>query len=293
MIDNIATASFANTDGTVTTLSSNIVSIRVDELLDIAIAARNAAAVMAGAGATDQPLAFSLTNAGNGPEAFVLSVGPSGSGMDFNPRFKWLAMDGNGNGFYDPVVDPLLGSDGLTPLLQPGEARIFFVLCDIPATAEEGQRGGVTLTGKAETGAGHSGTVFEGRGVDGGTAVVGATGAQRDAQGQYHVAQPDLILVKSATVANGQNGNAVSGATLHYVLDARTAGTGALSNLDISDLIPTGTSYLPGSLMLDTRPLSDASDADSGTADAQGIRVSLGTVEAGITHRVEFKVIVN
>lgn len=293
LIDNVATASFANIDGTVTTLSSNMVTLRIDELLDIAIATRDAADVAAGSGATDQPLAFSLTNAGNGPEAFLLSVGQGGSDVDFNPLFKGLAMDGNANGIYDPGVDPLLGSDRLTPIFQPGQSRTLFVLCDIPVSANEGDRGGVTLTGQAQTGTGRPGTAFDGRGVDGSAAVVGATGAQQDGPGQYRVARPDLRFTKSATVTDGQNGNAVSGATLHYVLDAQVASAGALSNLEISDLIPVGTTYLPGSLLLDTRSLSDASDGDVGDADGQRVRVKLGTVAGGVSHRVEFRVTLN
>jgi len=62
----------------------------------------------------------------------------------------------------------------------------------------------------------------------------------------------------------------------------------------ITDVIPAGTTYAPGTLALDGSTLSDAADGDAGRAsDADGINVSLGTVAGGTTRNVTFDVVID
>ena len=79
-------------------------------------------------------------------------------------------------------------------------------------------------------------------------------------------------------------------------------GTGSLTSVLIADNVPAGTTYEPGTLTLQGGPLSDAADADAGrfVAPAAGppavpgrIEVGLGSVSAGQTRTVTFRVRIN
>ena len=84
--------------------------------------------------------------------------------------------------------------------------------------------------------------------------------------------------------------NPTHGATVTYTIAARFAGDGQARGATVSDPIPDGTAYVPGSLRLDGTALSDAADADAGTADAAGITVALGTVAAPALRTISFQV---
>jgi hypothetical protein len=63
-----------------------------------------------------------------------------------------------------------------------------------------------------------------------------------------------------------------------------------LSNVRISDPVPAGTSFAPGSITLEGTALSDAADADAGSYTGSGIAVSLGSLASGASRTVTFKV---
>src|SRR4051812_27961363 len=73
-IDNSATATFDLPGGGTSTVTSNTVSVRVDELLDVGVASADPGDVTTSPGATAQDLKFKVTNAGNGSEGFKLTA---------------------------------------------------------------------------------------------------------------------------------------------------------------------------------------------------------------------------
>ena len=103
-----------------------------------------------------------------------------------------------------------------------------------------------------------------------------------------------VTLTKSATISDQfGSANPVPGATVIYSLVAKVTGSGTARSLGVADVIPAGTTYVPGSLKLDGAGLTDGSDSDTGTADASGIAVSLGDVAGGNTRTVNFSVKIN
>nr|WP_243848374.1 hypothetical protein [Sphingomonas insulae] len=80
----------------------------------------------------------------------------------------------------------------------------------------------------------------------------------------------------------------MTGAVVTYRLEARFTGPAAAARID--DPVPQGTRYVPGSLTLDSAPLSDAADADSGQADDATVAVALGDIAAATTRTVQFQV---
>ncbi len=290
-ITNVATATYELPNGDEATIDSNIVTLKVDELLDVSVAWSDPSDVSTSAGAAGQLLKFTVTNGGNGAEAFTLATLANGGGDDFDPSVTSIVLDSNGNGAYDAGVDTVYLSGSNDPQLDPDQSITVFVLSGIPAGAGDGQRGRVDLTAAARTGSGAPGTGFAGQGQGGGDAVVGATGADSEDDGYYRVAKATVAFVKSATVADAFGGTAAApGSTITYTLAATVSGTGSLANLRVSDPVPAGTTYQAGSLTLEGAPLTDSADADSGSFTGTGIAVGLGTIAAGTTKTITFQV---
>jgi hypothetical protein len=283
LIENTASATY-NTGGPTQTIDSNTVSFEVAELLDVAVATQNSGAVPVTGSAV---LTFLVTNTGNGPEQFVLTADPAVAGNDFDATVDTLAVDTNNNGVYDPGVDTLLTNGGTSISVDPDESITVFVLVTAPAGTADGDTSDVRLTAEAATGTGTPGDVFVGAGEGGVDAVVGSSGGDDDDVGALIASVATVALVKSAVILDPFGGTqAVPGAVVTFSIAATVSGSGAL----ITDAIPASTTYEAGTVTLDAASLTDAADADAGTASASGVSVDLGTVSAGTTRTVTFQV---
>ena len=292
LIENTAQASYDAGDG-VETVDSNTVTLKVDELLDVAVASLNAGPIAANSGTAI--LTFSVTNTGNGPEAYNLTANPTVTGNDFETTVDSIAVDTNGNGVYDPGVDQILTGPEQTAVLAADEALTVFVIVTVPGTAADTEQSQVDLLADAVTGTGAPGTVFPGEGENGGDAVAGPGGADDNDKGTIIVGIATVDLIKAATVVDPFGGTTVvPGSVVTFTITADVAGSGTVDSLVVSDPIPAGTTYAASSLTLDSNALTDAADADAGTAsNAAGISVDLGTVAGGTTHFITFDVTVD
>ena len=294
VINNSATATYDLPGGGSDSVTSNTVSLTVDELLDVSVASTDGGDVSVVPAAANQVLTFRVTNAGNGSEAFQLTARDNAGGDDFDPATTSIVIDANNNGVYDPGVDTVYVSGSNDPVLAPDGSALVFVLSSIPAGAGNGQRGRVDLIAVAATGSGAPGTTFAGQGQGGGDAVVGATGADAEDDGYYAVAAATDSFVKSATVVDPFNGaTRVPGSTITYRLVASVSGSGSLANLRIADAIPAGATYKAGSITLESAAVTDAADADAGEFTGTGIAVHLGAVAAGASRTVTFQVTID
>lgn len=233
-IENTASASYDTGDGTArTSVASNTVTLKVDELIDVFVDNTDAQPIEGGNGATRRVTTFRVTNTGNGPERFRLASSGALTGDDFDPEDLAIYLDAPGGvvGQYD---------EGDT-LYSPG-----------------------------------------------------AGGAQSAADGRYRVAAATIALVKSQKVADPFGGTRpVPGSTVTYSLAAEISGSGSLTGLRLSDTVPTGSSYQPGSITLNGVVKSDAADADEARFENGTVTVSLGTVPAGESRTVTFRVTVD
>jgi uncharacterized repeat protein (TIGR01451 family) len=291
LIENTATATYTSGAGT-GSVTSNKVTVKVDELLDVAVATLSTAP----ATATTAPavLIYSVTNSGNGPEAFNLAADPKVSGNAFDGAIKSVVIDSNGNGVYDAGVDTVVTAGSATPLLAPDKGITVFVLVTLPAGAGDAATSQVRLTASAVTGTGTPGTSFAGKGEGGGDAVVGLTTASANSLAALIASLANVTLTKTAVIADPfGTAKPVPGAVVTYSLSAKVTGSGSVDGLHVIDTIPDGTTYVPGSLKLDTAALTDAADTDAGTGAATGIDVALAKVAGGTTRTVVFAVKIN
>lgn len=291
LIENTATATYTSgsSGGTVT---SNKVTVKVDEVLDVAVSTLST--TPASASSAPAVLTYSVTNAGNGPEAFNLVANSQVSGNAFDGTVTAIVLDSNGNGVYDAGVDQVLTSGAATPSLSPDGSLKVFVLVTLPAGATDAQTSQVRLVASSVTGTGSPGTSFSGQGQGGGDAVVGLTTASANSLASLVASLANVSLSKSAVIVD-QFGTAkpVPGATVTYTIAANVTGSGVAEGLHIVDAIPSGTTYVPGSLKLDANALTDASDTDAGVGGTSGIDVTLGSVAGGSTRTVNFAVTIN
>ena len=88
---------------------------------------------------------------------------------------------------------------------------------------------------------------------------------------------PDLELAKSAVDLNG--GPLDAGDEVLFTVRVPNNGQDAARNVVVSDVIPAGTSYVPDSLTIDDRPVTDVAGDDNGEVAATPARVvaRLGT----------------
>ena len=292
VIQNTATATYT-AGSTTASVNSNTVSVKVDELINVAVTGLTT--TPAAASTTPAVLVYSVTNTGNGNEAFNLTADPNVPGDAFVGVVQSVVVDSNGNGIYDPGVDTVIANGSAGPALAPDASIKVFVLVGLPGTATDGQTSNVKLTAASVTGTGAPGTLLAGKGDGGVDAVIGTSTASQHAQDPLIASLAQVTLTKSATILDPFGGTTpVPGSVVTYSLVAHVAGSGTATNLHVTDVIPTGTTYQPGTLTLAGTTLTDAVDADAGSAGASGVDVALGSIAGGSPDKtVTFKVKIN
>ena len=296
-IQNTAEVSYA-VGGVTATATSNTVSVRVAEILDVVVTPQTPT-VAVSAGDTAREQVYRVTNTGNGPEAFHLVTTSTLGGDEFDPAVATpsIYFDTDGSGDLSAADTPYVAGSN-DPLLAPDGSVTILIVNDIPATVVDGNRGFARLTADARTGSGAAGTAFAGQGAGGTDAVVGLSGATASAQSQYLVTSVTVNAVKSQAVVDQFGGSRpLPGARINYTIVVSATGAGSAATAMFTDRIPANTTYVPGSLRLNTAALSDSADADAGeyttTPDAR-VRVNLGALaQASGNQTIEFAVLIN
>ena len=282
-IENSATVDF-DLGGTPITLTSNATSITVAELIDVTVTLQSGQTQVA-PGDSGRALLFRVTNIGNGSEVFQLAIDSTLTGDDFDPvpdAPDAIYFDTDGSGDFN-IANDLPYQPGVNdPNLAADASVDVFLVNDIPGATANGDIGRSQLTATAETGNDVPGTAFPGQGDGGTDAVVGATGGQALAFGEYLVADVQANVVKSQVVADPFGGTEpVPGATITYTITVEITSGGTAAGSVVRDAIPTNTTFVASSLSLNAAALSDAVDADAGELDTAGtptVVVRLGDI---------------
>jgi uncharacterized repeat protein (TIGR01451 family) len=290
-ISNVATVT-ADLGGTPISVDSNTDLLVTDELLELDVTLLTVGNVVTPTPATGRVLTYRVTNTGNGVETVTLTALSALGGDDFDPTLEDIYLDTNTNGIYDSGVDTLYAAGTNDPVLDANDPAaddvVVFVLNAIPGGLADGELGNSQLSAAANTGTGAPGDVFP-NGGDGGAidAIVGTTGADDSAQGVYEVTDVTLAIVKSSAVADLFGGSsATPGATITYTLVVTVTGSGSADDVVVSDAIPANTTYVAGSMTLNTVAQTDlddppTDDADFNVTTAGAITIALGTLPGG------------
>jgi uncharacterized repeat protein (TIGR01451 family) len=297
-IQNTAQVSYT-IGATPVTTASNTVAVTVAEVLDVVVTLQSATTTVS-PGAANQVLVYRLTNTGNSSEGFRLTLTSVLGGDEFDPvpATPSIYFDTDGSGTLTPADTPYTPGANDPVLLQDTFVTVL-VVNNIPTGLANGARGLSQLEADALTGTGAPGTVFAGQGPGGTDAVVGTTGADGEATGQYVVADITLTAVKTSTVTDPFGGaRPIPGARIRYQVVVTATGTGTAVGASFRDPIPANTTFVPGSITFNGNPLTDSTaDADAGgysTSPAPAVQASLGDLtQASGPQTLVFDVTIN
>ncbi len=278
-ITNQASVSFVVETATLNQ-SSNPVTLKVAEVLNVTLQWQDASNILAKADETDKVATFLLTNTGNGSEGFTLTVDNGIAGDQFDPVLSGVYLDANNNNVYDAGQDTLYNAGANDPVLAADASIRLFVLNDIPTGVVDSNLGQSRLSAAAKTGIGTPGTAYPGAGDGGINAVVGTTGGAAGDVATLQIAAVDVAVVKSAVVADPFGGTEpMPTAVVTYSIAVTVSGSGTAQSVTVTDPIPANTTYVPGSIKLDGAALLDPVDGDAGEFDAGKITVRLGNLQ--------------
>ncbi|MFQ6604718.1 MAG: hypothetical protein ACE5D8_04100 [Fidelibacterota bacterium] len=192
--------------------------------------------------------------------------------LTFSDAWTWALYLDEGNGTRDGS-EPLLtdsNADGLDDAgsIAASSSVTVFAVATIPAGTPDGDIHAFTLTG---TSSGNSLV------TDYATFTITTTA-------------PFLTLSKSVL----PTGNQPPGTVLTYSVTVNNAGSGTATSVVITDNIPANTSYVSGSLTIDSVLKNDLTSVDpEASCDGTVATFNLGQVSSGGSHTVTFQVTIN
>lgn len=276
IITNTATASYS-VNGTSNTVSSNTASFVVDRKVNLTVIVDQSGTTKVTPGQQGAVAKFKVTNNTNGVQDFLLfarqplefPLGLLSGTDDFNVDAIKAVMD-DGDGVYDPAKDTQTWIDELAP----DTSRTVFIVGDVPNLTTQRQADvGLEVAVAAGGATGTKGAlliptdlnlldrdaeldvVFADNDNDGllgpdlvrnGRAWAYASFEQLASSLDIRVAKTSSVISDGVSVGNPK---ALPGALVQYCLTI-TNGT-ALStatNLSLTDVVPAGTTYVPGSI---------------------------------------------
>ena len=264
-------------------------------------------------GATNQVVSYTITNTGNGDEAYKVTVVDSATGdtLDLTAANIHIYYEDETEGYQgteSSLLDDLIN-------LTPGQSVTILVVVDIPSTAVDGDTAITELNVVSQTTGASSadvGDVLTGVGDSGTDAVVGMDSGTVTLNHTYEVVDTVYLTIDKSVVNQLDpfgGDTAVPGTVTTYRIEVTVKA--ALDNLVIIDPLPAEVTYVEGSmfkldgtateLLTSTNATSltdDSTDADGAKyedgIDGSGrVTVDLGDQSAAGVITIEFKVTIN
>lgn len=257
-ITNQASVSYEDANGNTLTALSNIVTTTVSQLATVVVDPDNSATADPGDVVV---YAHTVTNSGNGDDTINLTASSSQGWTTV------VFVDVNANGQYDAGTDTVVADTGLLP--ADGTFDVW-VAVTVPAGTLDGTVDVTTVTGTS---------VFDGTVSD--TALDTTT-----------ISSPTLTVTKSVLPAGPQT----PGTVLTYTVVIDNGGSGAASNVVMTDPVPANTTFVPGSITWNAIPQTDGGGDDAGDHDvttAGAVTVTVGGLASGASSTITFQVTIN
>lgn len=260
VIGNQASATYTDGAGTSRSTTSNLVQTTVSQVKSFTLTANGSRTAAPG-----QTVYYPhvITNTGNGTDSYALGAVTTGGGFTHAGPLVYYA-DADGNGVPDNAVQ--ITSSGA---VAAGTQFRFVVAAVVPGGATLGQTGTLTIP-------------------------VTDTGGNSLSNTDTTTVAASAVTVTKALSVNA--GPSPSAAALTVTLSYTNAGTAAASNLVLTDVLPTGMTYVTGSGSWSGQALTDAAAGDpaginySWTAGSRTVAATITTVPAGGSGQVTFQV---
>ncbi|MEC5384918.1 hypothetical protein VVD49_04245 [Uliginosibacterium sp. H3] len=267
-IGNQASATYSDSSATVRTVTSNSVVTIVQQVASLTLGSNGAKQVSLG-GLVTYP--HTVTNTGNGNDSFNLSTSNSGT---FSFLTVTIYADVNGDGVPDSTT-PITS----TGSIAPGGTFNFVVVGVVPPTAVAGNTNSLVVTAASAL-----------------TPAVTASNTDTTTVSGNAV----INVTKSIDLAAGLAGSGPRTFTLTYT----NTGNSTATNLTLTDVIPSGMTYVGGSGRWSgsgATVLTDANSADNQSGIVYDYAITLATrvtaviasVPAGASGTLSFQVNIN
>lgn len=310
LITNTATANYL-VSGIAATPVVAAIAFNVDEIIDVQITSTDAAGLIDVATPdTDQVLTFEIANTGNGVEDFTLVFDDALAGDQFDPTGTTLFVESNGTlGLQPTGATPDTTYIGSVGNIAAGGTLTVYVQADIPGALTHLDEGHVELTAEPTTVGSEgavAGTILAGLGDTGVDAIVGNTqdNNNNDVIAIYRINTVTVTMTKAVlSIDNGFDGSPsltdkyIPTAIVVYRITVDIIG-GAITNLVITDPIPTDTTYNTGTIFVDalgggSTLQTDAADGDFADFTDPTITVDIGAASGGDQYLIELSVTID
>ncbi|MES3153438.1 hypothetical protein [Sphingomonas faeni] len=300
-ITNTAQASYT-VNGVQQSATSNAATFVVDRKVNLTVTTNQPANTQVAIGQAAAVTTFKVTNNTNGTQDFLLSTSQTPiqglfTGDNFDVSNIHVYVDSNGNGTYDAGVD--VGT--YINELAADQSAVVFIVADIP-NQQTAALAGITLIAQVAAGgdAAAQGTplvpsilanddnavdvVFADNDSDGLGLDVANNGQGRASLG-YEITTRNVALTvskSSVVISDPVTGivlpKAIPGAIVQYCLIVNNATLLVpANNVNLTDTIPTNTTYVPGSITIGGLGLAGACVLNGFTANDDGSAIPLTT----------------
>ena len=283
------------------TVSAASLPVIVARVVGVTVTWRDSSPTPAASPDSQRPLAFVVTNTGNGPDTFRLTRDNAVGGDQFDPSESVPAaiwLESGAQGGFQPAgasadVVYVAGANDLA--LAADASRVVYLSSSIPPGLATGAAGKAMLAARSTVvppGATPGTQVALAGGVP---IVVGRGGGRAAATGSYLVSSVAVGITKSVSaVRDAAGGSTVaSGSVLTYRLVVTAVGAGTVTGLVVTDPLPGALTYVPGSLTVDGAVRTDAADADDSSFASSTVRTTFPSLTAPASRAIEFKATVN
>jgi uncharacterized repeat protein (TIGR01451 family) len=273
IISNRAEASYKDETGEAFTTVSSTVTVNVLAVATLAVTPDETAPSETIAPRERVTRLFRVCNTGNTTHSFTLTRFELSAPATLNA----LHFDIDGSGTLTDGDTAVLVNESISPQLPPAGCIGVLAIID---TNDAPAQSTLTINIIARSNAVNA---ANGRGEDAGT-IINAVG-----QGA-RLTDPSDVNLPPRKVVNGLSQAVISpGNQFTYAISFRNNGDTVARNVLLDDQLATSIEYVPGSLQLNDRPLSDALDGDEGSAQNSRLRVLLPRINPGEAFRVTFR----
>ncbi len=247
--------------------ASNIDSFVVDQIIDIKLAWQDTNAIDVAAGERQRVLTFILKNEGNGIDTINLEY-EHNSSSDFTPTNVNIFEDSNKNGIFDNNDKKINQTT-----LQADQSTTLFLVADIPNKEYKANEKSYDTIIASSTKKNSSNSDNK-TNID---IVVQKAKAIAQSSGVYTIRDYYLIAQKKEEILSDDK-KAHTGSIIQYTIQLSLGGAKegkSITNITIKDPLKKPLEYIPGTLKLNSKSLTDQKDEDEGYVNNNTIIVYL------------------
>jgi uncharacterized repeat protein (TIGR01451 family) len=248
VISNHAEAIYADEEGNEFSTISPTITVTVRAVSAIVVTPDETAPSAAVAPQERITRAFRVCNLGNTPDFYTITRAE----VSAPATLSSLHFDTDDNGAINDADALINLNSTMSPRLAPRACINVLAVVDVNASAPQTQLN-IRIDARSNVSMTANGTV-----EDTGT-IINTVGERARLTNPTNSALPPSKLVN-----NQERVTAASGQTLDYAISFRNNGSVVARNVLVVDEIPAGLQYVPGSLRLNGRALTDSADTDEG-----------------------------